>query len=80
MGYLFYYGDDVGGVNSVKYEDGISYTLQAGADFPIDDNWAFNADLKKVFHNVDATVNGGAITADVDLDPWIFGLGIGYRF
>jgi len=25
-------------------------------------------------------INGGAINADVDLDPWVFGVGIGYRF
>ncbi|PIR34059.1 MAG: hypothetical protein COV36_01485 [Alphaproteobacteria bacterium CG11_big_fil_rev_8_21_14_0_20_44_7] len=80
LGYMIYYGEDAGAVTSVKYEDGISYTLQAGADFPIDNHWAFNVDVKKVYHNVDVKVNGGAITADVDLDPWVFGVGVGYRF
>jgi outer membrane protein len=49
-------------------------------DYALDEHWALNADVKKVYHNVDAKVNGGAVTADVDLDPWIFGVGVGYRF
>ncbi len=40
----------------------------------------FNIDLKKIWLNIDVSINGGAITADVDLDPLIFGAGFGYRF
>lgn len=80
LGYIFYYGEESGDVANIQYDHGISYTLQAGADFPIDDEWAVNADVKKVFHNVDAKLNSGAVTADVDLDPWIFGVGLAYRF
>ena len=81
LGYIYWYGeDDYGpGVTSVDYDGGISYALQAGMDVAIDDNWTFNADVKKLFHNVDARVNG-TVTADVDLDPWVFGVGFGYRF
>ncbi|MGE0754330.1 MAG: OmpW family protein [Alphaproteobacteria bacterium] len=80
LGYIFYYGEDKGGVSSIKYKDGISYALQAGMDFGIDEHWAINADVKKLFHNTDVKINGGNIRADVDLDPWVFGVGIAYRF
>jgi outer membrane protein len=30
--------------------------------------------------DIDASINNGAITADVDLDPWIVGAGVSYRF
>lgn len=80
LGYIMYYGEDKGATNSIKYKDGIAYALQAGVDVPVDDNWAVNLDVKKLYHNTDVTINGGAITADVDLDPWIFGAGIGYHF
>jgi outer membrane protein len=80
LGYIFWYGDDSGAANNIEYEGGITYALQAGIDIGIDENWAFNADVKKMYHNVDAKVNSGAVRADVDLDPWVFGLGIGYRF
>jgi outer membrane protein len=80
LGYVIYYNEDPGQVNDISYENGISYALQAGVDIALDDHWAVNADIKKLYHNTDVSINGGAITADVDLDPWIFGVGLGYRF
>ncbi len=80
LGYIVWYNDDSGAAADIDYENGISYALQAGMDIGIDEHWAFNVDVKKLFHNVDATVNSGAVTADVDLDPWVFGVGVGYRF
>ena len=38
-----------------------------------------NGDVKKVFVQTDVKVSG-TINADVDLDPWIVGFGIGHRF
>jgi outer membrane protein len=80
LGYVFWYNEDSGAANDIDYDNGIAYALQAGMDIGIDENWAFNVDVKKLWHNVDASVNGGAVTADVDLDPWVFGVGVGYRF
>jgi len=67
-------------VTSVDFENGIGYALQAGMDIAIGGNWSANVDVKKIFLNTDVKVNGGAINADVDLDPWVVGIGIGYRF
>jgi outer membrane protein len=80
INYTYYFNEDHGDVNDVDYESGFGYAFQAGMDYALDEHWALNADVKKVYHNVDAKVNGGAVTADVDLDPWIFGVGVGYRF
>lgn len=79
IGYLYYYNEDSAGANKLELDGGISYTFQAGADFPIDDHWAFNVDAKRIYNNVDAKINGTK-AADVDLDPWVIGVGIGYRF
>lgn len=80
INYTFFYDADAGDVNSISYEDGFGYALQAGIDIGLNDNWALNADIKKLFLNTDASINDGAVTADVDLDPWIFGFGLAYRF
>lgn len=80
VGYIMYYGGNSGAVNSVEYDDGFSYTLQAGVDIGLDDDWALNFDVKRIFHNTNVSINGGAITADVDLNPWVFGAGLAYRF
>lgn len=76
---IFYNVDEPAGM-TVDYEDSFGVALQAGADFAINEDWFFNADVKKLFLSTDVSVNGGAVTADVDLDPWIFGVGIGRKF
>jgi len=82
LNYTFFYDESTprGTVNSINYENNFGYALQAGLDYGLDDHWGINADIKKLFLSTDVTLNGGAITADVDLDPWIFGLGVAYRF
>lgn len=80
INYTFFYDADAGDLTSISYEDGFGFALQAGFDIGIDDNWALNADVKKLFLNTDASINGGAVTADVELDPWILGVGLAYRF
>lgn len=80
LGYIHYFNVDKAGFNSIKYDDGISYVLQAGVDVGINEHWAVNLDVKKLYHEVDASINYGAVRGSVDLDPWIFGAGIAYRF
>jgi len=80
INYTFFYNADAGDLSSISYDDGFGYALQAGIDIGLDDNWALNADIKKIFLDTEATINGGAATANVDLDPWIFGFGLAYRF
>lgn len=80
INYSFFYNEDPGAVASVEYEDGFGYALQAGVDYMLDEHWMINADVKKIFLNTDVSVNSGAVTADVDLDPWVLGFGVGYRF
>lgn len=58
----------------------VGFAAQVGMDYQIDDRWSLNLDIKKVFIEADASLNGGAITGEVDLDPWLFGIGVGYKF
>jgi outer membrane protein len=84
VNYTMYYGEDeANGVRSLDFENDFGFALQAGVDIAISDKWVFNVDVKKIFVNADATVvvNGvGTIKADVELDPWVFGVGFGYAF
>ncbi len=61
-------------------DDAFGLTLQAGVDVEIGSGWYLNADVKKTWIQADASWSGTNITADVDIDPWIFSAGIGYRF
>lgn len=67
-------------IGSDSWEDSFGFALQAGFDWAIDDRWSFNVDVKKIFLNLDAKVTAANTSATVDLDPWVLGVGIGYRF
>ncbi len=53
--------------------------LQAGFDFQLTDNMFLNADLKWAMIRADAKYQGATLT-EVRLDPFLFGVGFGYRF
>lgn len=82
VNYTIFYNEDApgGAVTSIDYDNAFGFALQAGVDYAVADNWYLNVDVKKIFLSTDVSINGGAITADVDLDPWVVGFGVGYRF
>lgn len=77
---IFYNEDTAAGFTDLDVDGGFGWALQAGFDYWLDEHWGLNADVKKIFLNVDATLNNGAVRADVDLDPWVVGAGVSYRF
>jgi len=76
---LFFEGKDQNGF-TVDLEDGFGYALQAGADVALTGPWTLNIDVKKVWFDTEATVNGGALTSDVNLDPLVVSVGFGRKF
>lgn len=77
---IFYNEDTAAGFTDLNVDNGVGYALQAGSDFWIDEHWGLNVDVKKIWLNVDASLNNGAIRADIDMDPWVLGAGVAYRF
>lgn len=53
--------------------------LQAGVDYKIDKNWSLNFDVKKVQIRSDVFISGAKVS-NVQVDPWLVGVGVGYRF
>ncbi|PZQ44496.1 MAG: OmpW family protein [Micavibrio aeruginosavorus] len=83
VNYSYFYGEESGtGFDDLDVEGGFGWALQAGADIWMNENWGLNLDVKKLFLDVDAKVNAGGtpVRADVDLDPWIVGAGVSFRF
>lgn len=82
INYTIMYNPSVGrSATSVDYSNEIGYAFQVGLDYKLNDRWGINLDLKKVFVDTDIKVNGGAINANgTDLDPWVAGIGISYKF
>lgn len=80
INYTHFYDTKPGALTNVKYDDSFGGALQAGVDVPLQGNWFFNADVKKVWINTTAKFSNRTIRADVDIDPWLVGVGFGYRF
>lgn len=53
--------------------------LQAGVDYKLDQHWSLNLDVKKLRIQSDVYAAGQKISA-VQIDPWLIGMGVGYRF
>ena len=63
--------------------DSWGLSLQAGADCQINDRWLLSAAVWKLDISTDAevdTANLGREEVDVDTDPWVYMIGVGYRF
>lgn len=71
-------GSDLG--QDIELDDAFGFTLQAGVDVELGQGWYLNADVKKTWLDTDATWGSSGVTADVEVDPWIFTAAVGYRF
>lgn len=80
VNYTHFFNEDAGALNAVKYDDSFGGALQAGVDIPIQNNWYANIDVKKVFISTTAKFSPSGVRADVDIDPWLIGVGVGYKF
>lgn len=53
--------------------------LQGGIDYEIQKNVYLNADVKYLWISNDVTAAGTTI-GDLKINPWVFGVGVGWRF
>lgn len=87
VNYTLFFNEDLPSgtvLDGIEYDPSVGLALQAGADYVLNDHWFLNFDVKKVWINTDVTVDGttnlGAVVgADVDINPVIFGIGLGWR-
>lgn len=90
VNYTLFYNYDVSddltglGVDDIDFDDSIGLAVNMGADFKISENWVFNIDVKYIDISTDADLQlaaGGTLdTIEVNIDPLVTGVGVGYRF
>lgn len=70
------------GFSDVSLDDSWGWALNAGIDYAIDEHWLINASLYYI--DIDTTADfklgGQDAKVDVDIDPTVFSLMVGYRF
>jgi len=59
--------------------DSFGGALQAGVDIAVSKNLNLNLDVKKIRIETDVKSNGAKLTT-LDIDPLVWGVGLGFRF
>ena len=81
--YTYFYETDLGNnAGASVNRDSWGGALQAGVDYQIQRNWYVNVDVKYLWINNDVRLNNVNIgnSSSLDIDPWLFGVGVRYRF
>ncbi|MGI9286368.1 MAG: OmpW/AlkL family protein [Pseudomonadales bacterium] len=93
VNYTVFFSEDVSnefeaalGNSDMSLDDSFGLSLQIGADYSFNDRWMVNAAVWRLDLATSAdididTANGPAsLQVDVDIDPWVYMLGVGYKF
>ncbi|QND62386.1 OmpW/AlkL family protein [Mesorhizobium huakuii] len=82
VNYTIFYNQHAGSADALKVKNTFGTALQVGFDYMVDQHWGVNFDVKKLFlkPDFDVTVAGAKLTGKAELDPWLIGAGVTYRF
>ena len=66
----------------LELEDSFGLAGQVGVDIPLNDNWMLNAGVWyiDIGTTADVRTDVGTVSFDVDIDPWVYNVGIAYKF
>lgn len=70
------------GASNLDIDPSFGLAGQFGIDFEMRNNWSFNVDVKYIQVDTEATFDSalGRIKVDIDVDPWVLGIGFGKTF
>ncbi|MFK3775755.1 OmpW family protein [Pseudomonas sp. NPDC089406] len=92
INYTLFFDEDLSsnrkaqGFSNMKLQDSIGIAGQLGMDYMLTENLLVNAAVWYVDIDTKATIDGpsalgvGKTKVDVDVDPWVYMVGIGYKF
>lgn len=73
----------LGGISNLDIDDSWGLAAQVGVDIDLGNDWSLNFDLKYMGIETTASFDSGAlghVETDVDINPVVYGIGIGKRF
>jgi outer membrane protein len=75
-------GDGTPIAADLDLDDSWGFAARAGFDYLINDHWGVNAGVWWIDIDTEAeiTVPGAKVDFDVEIDPWVYMLGVSYKF
>ncbi len=73
----------LGGHSTLELDDSWGVAFQVGMDYMINEHWLVNASIWYLDIDTEAkikSVSGNIVKTDVDIDPMVYMVGIGYKF
>lgn len=83
INYTYFFSEDTEGALSgleLELDDSWGLALEAGVDYELDNNWLISGQLWYIDIDTEATIETIPGSYDVEIDPWVFMLGIGKKF
>jgi outer membrane protein len=65
--------------DQLKLDPSFGLAAQIGVDIPLNADWLVGLDIRYIDVDSDASVNGEDV-GTVEIDPYVFGINLGYRF
>ncbi|MFT5708161.1 MAG: outer membrane protein [Oceanospirillaceae bacterium] len=68
---------------SLKLDNSWGVALQAGFDYQLNDKWLLNSSVRYMDIDTKGTIDfdsGSVANVNVDIDPWVYSIMIGYKF
>lgn len=65
-------------ISEISLDDSFGLALQGGVDFNLTDKWYLNLVLRYI--NIETTAKTDLGNVDVDINPWVYTLGVGTSF
>lgn len=89
VNYTMFFDEDVSntaqnelGARNLRLDNSFGLAARVGMDYMLNDCWSLHAGAYYLDISTDAELDTalGAAEVDVDVDPWVYTLGLGYRF
>lgn len=70
------------GLSGLDIDNSVGLSAEIGLDYAIDERWLVNATVWYIDLSVDVSADAGnsRVEDDLDIDPFVYMVGIGYRF
>ncbi len=78
LNYTIFFEEDLDGAD-LSLDNSLGWAAQIGVDIDLTESMFLNADVRYIDIETDAKVNSTNI-GTVEIDPWVYGIHLGFRF